>query len=74
MRRYLLCGHVWLSCMAKLFEHTLVLIDRIANCYKKEDCNIDCYFWEPMYGQYDDNPYSLGMLPWIEDTDDYSEC
>lgn len=60
--------------MAKLFDHTIFLLDRIVICYNKEDCNADDYFWEPMYGQYSDDPYDLGMLPWMEDTFDYSDC
>ena len=60
--------------MKTLFMATLNVVDIAANCYALEDANIDPTFWEPLYGQYDDDPYSLGMLPWIFDYNDYGYC
>ena len=60
--------------MKSLFSATLEVVNRAAICYALEDTNIDPKFWEPLYGQYDDAPYSLGMLPWIFDNNDYGEC
>jgi len=59
--------------MKSLFEITINVVDRAANCYVNQDYDVNAPFWETLYGQYSDDPYDVGMLPWSYYFD-YDDC
>jgi len=52
--------------LVSLAEATAALVARAAECYQREDPNVDPLFWETLYGPYGPGADDWGMLDWSE--------
>lgn len=72
-REYQKAGEGRALAVKTLFEATVPVVDRAADCFAREDWGIDPDFWETLYGPCGDGPDDRGMRDFCP-IDRYDDC